>query len=158
MEVSQRGLDLIKRFEGLMLEAYQDVVGVWTIGYGHTSEAGPPKVTPGMEITEKEAEEILQDDLVNYEEAVEKAVSIAGAMARIVEIMQPMFEDWGEGHAWPDVLIEAMRIHAAACERDPAAAAALPTWLEQRATQRSWPLEREWIQNAYGEAGQGLGR
>jgi len=75
----------------------------------------------------------------------------AEAMARIVEIMQPMFEDWGEGHGWQAALIEAMRIHAAACERDPAAAAALPAWLERRAAQRSWPLERAWILEAYGE-------
>jgi lysozyme len=30
--ISQEGLDKIKGFEGLVLSAYQDVVGVWTIG------------------------------------------------------------------------------------------------------------------------------
>lgn len=76
MRISQRGLDLIKTFEGLELEAYQDIVGIWTIGYGHTSEAGPPKVVPGMEITEEEAEEILRNDVVPFERAVEKAVNV----------------------------------------------------------------------------------
>ncbi len=36
MRTSQRGLSLIKSFEGLRLQAYQDAVGVWTIGYGTT--------------------------------------------------------------------------------------------------------------------------
>ncbi|GGY38944.1 lysozyme [Parvularcula lutaonensis] len=84
MKISERGLELIKQFEGLELEAYQDIVGVWTIGYGHTSMAGPPEVVPGMEITEQEAEEILRRDLRQYEEAVERAVK--------VDITQNMFD------------------------------------------------------------------
>lgn len=84
MDISQRGLDLIKDFEGLELEAYQDIVGIWTIGYGHTSMAGPPEVVPGMEITEAEAEDILRRDLGQYEDAVERAVK--------VDITQNMFD------------------------------------------------------------------
>ena len=34
MKISDDGMALIKRFEGLRLQAYQDSVGVWTIGYG----------------------------------------------------------------------------------------------------------------------------
>jgi lysozyme len=84
MQISDRGLDLIKQFEGLELEAYQDIVGVWTIGYGHTSMAGPPEVVPGMEISEREATKILRRDLDQYENAVEKAVK--------VDITQNMFD------------------------------------------------------------------
>ncbi|NNU16265.1 lysozyme [Parvularcula sp. ZS-1/3] len=84
MDISNRGLNLIKEFEGLELEAYQDIVGVWTIGYGHTSMAGPPEVKPGMEITEAEASEILRRDLGQYENGVERAVK--------VEITQNMFD------------------------------------------------------------------
>lgn len=36
LKLSEFGLDLIKRFEGLRLQAYQCSAGVWTIGYGHT--------------------------------------------------------------------------------------------------------------------------
>ena len=50
--------DLIKRFEGLRLEAYRCAAGVWTIGWGHT--AG---VTAGMRITEAQAERLLDEDL-----------------------------------------------------------------------------------------------
>ena len=46
MRTSQRGLSLIKSFEGLRLKSYQDSVGVWTIGYGATRSIGP-----GMSIT-----------------------------------------------------------------------------------------------------------
>lgn len=38
MRTGKGGIDLIKRFEGLALEAYQDIAGIWTIGYGHTSD------------------------------------------------------------------------------------------------------------------------
>jgi GH24 family phage-related lysozyme (muramidase) len=49
---------LIRLFEGLRLKAYQDVVGVWTIGYGTT--AG---VHPGMVITRDQAEAMMQQDV-----------------------------------------------------------------------------------------------
>ncbi|MEM9809724.1 MAG: glycoside hydrolase family protein [Pseudomonadota bacterium] len=84
MQIGQNGVDLIKRWEGLELEAYQDVVGIWTIGYGHTDEAGPPEVTPGMVISEREAEDILRRDLGQYEDAVNRAVK--------VDITQDMFD------------------------------------------------------------------
>ncbi|MEM7740313.1 MAG: lysozyme, partial [Pseudomonadota bacterium] len=84
MRIGQNGLSLIKDFEGLELEAYQDIVGVWTIGYGHTDHAGPPEVTPGLTITADEAEDILRNDLGQYENAVTKAVK--------VDITQNMFD------------------------------------------------------------------
>lgn len=62
---NQAGIDLIKSFEGLRLTAYQDSVGVWTIGYGHTRGA-----VPGMEITAAEAEMYLRADLAAAEQAV----------------------------------------------------------------------------------------
>lgn len=76
MKTNKAGLDLIKSFEGLRLETYKCSAGVDTIGYGHTSAAGEPKVKPGMKITEKEAEEILARDLGKYEAAVSKAMTV----------------------------------------------------------------------------------
>ncbi|MCC2110947.1 MAG: lysozyme [Hyphomicrobiales bacterium] len=72
----QAGIDLIKRFEGLRLTAYLDAVGIRTIGYGHTSMAGSPRVTAGMTITEPQAEAILLNDLKKYEKAVRHAVEV----------------------------------------------------------------------------------
>jgi len=57
MKLNKAGLDLIKEFEGLRLQAYKDGGGVWTIGYGTTAQAGvgiAPKA--GMTITEAQAE------------------------------------------------------------------------------------------------------
>lgn len=66
MKTGQAGIDLIKRNEGCRLDAYQDIVGVWTIGYGDTLD-----VHPGMEITQAEAEEGLARRLANeFEPAV----------------------------------------------------------------------------------------
>lgn len=76
-QINSDGLLIIKSFEGLELRAYQDSVGVWTIGYGHTSMAGPPQVYPGMVITKAEAEEILRRDLRVFETGVQNALTIA---------------------------------------------------------------------------------
>jgi len=62
LNISQEGLDLIKKFEGCELTSYQDSVDVWTIGYGHTKG-----VEEGQEITQDEAEEMLASELDEYE-------------------------------------------------------------------------------------------
>lgn len=70
--ISQRGLDLIKKFEGLRLKAYRDSVGVWTIGYGHTG----PLISEGMTITERHANTLLQQDVSGAERAVNRLVQV----------------------------------------------------------------------------------
>lgn len=52
-KISEDCLYCLKKWEGLRLQAYQDVSGVWTIGYGHTGKAGKPTVIESMMITEK---------------------------------------------------------------------------------------------------------
>lgn len=76
MKTSDRGVALIKAHEGLRLQAYQDPVGVWTIGVGHTTAAGPPKVERGMKITEAGADAILRQDLAKFEGYVSSAVKV----------------------------------------------------------------------------------
>lgn len=75
MKTSKVGLALIKRWEGCRLTAYQDSVGVWTIGYGLTSAAGIVPVTKGMSITQAQAEEYLEIALGSYEAGVTKALT-----------------------------------------------------------------------------------
>ena len=58
MTISQKGIDLIKTFEGCKLFAYRDSVGIPTIGYGHIKD-----VKMGMSITQKQAEEFLKGDI-----------------------------------------------------------------------------------------------
>ena len=62
MQLSKTGIELLKHFEGCELKAYQDSVGVWTIGYGHTKG-----IYEGLEITQSEAEKMLVDELPEYE-------------------------------------------------------------------------------------------
>lgn len=64
--INQAGLDLIKQAEGLRLHSYQDSVGVWTIGFGHTGA----DVHPKQMISEPEAISLLKDDLLDAEEGV----------------------------------------------------------------------------------------
>ena len=73
MKISESGIELLKRFEGLELEAYQDIAGIWTIGYGHTGA----DVQPGMKISERDAEELLRRDLKPREQAVASATKVA---------------------------------------------------------------------------------
>ena len=77
MHMSQGGLDnLLKKFEGCKLKAYRCPAGILTIGYGHTSAAGDPDVHDGMTITQDEAESILKNDLVKYEQPVANMVKV----------------------------------------------------------------------------------
>jgi lysozyme len=73
LNFSDKCIDLIKRFEGLELEAYPDT-GTggepWTIGYGHTG----PDVFPGLKITELQAEQLLAKDLEKFEKCVNNSV------------------------------------------------------------------------------------
>jgi lysozyme len=70
LRTTKAGLDLIRGFENCHLKAYLCPAGVWTIGWGHTSEAGPPKVVPGMTITRQEADKIFAADVDRFENDV----------------------------------------------------------------------------------------
>ena len=65
LSISNNGLSLIKRFEGCRLTAYQDSIGIWTIGYGHTSG-----VSNGQTITQVHSDRYLKADCANAEKAV----------------------------------------------------------------------------------------
>jgi lysozyme len=70
MRITEEGLALIKRFEGFRSRAYRCSAGVWTIGYGHTSMAGAPEVTPDLEVSRADAEVILRRDVAKFAEGV----------------------------------------------------------------------------------------
>lgn len=70
-KISRNGLSLIKRWEGLRLNSYTDVAGVWTIGYGHTKTA-----RPNQTITETQAEALLLEDVAWAEEAINTYVTV----------------------------------------------------------------------------------
>lgn len=70
---SSGGLQLTKQFEGCELKAYQDQVGVWTIGYGHTGT----DVKKGLTITEDQASTLLAADVAWAVTCVNKSVKVA---------------------------------------------------------------------------------
>ena len=67
MKINEKGLELVKEFEGCRLTAYLDPVGIWTVGFGNTSHA-----KKGQKITQTQAEAWLKEDLKAAENAVEK--------------------------------------------------------------------------------------
>lgn len=58
MTINAAGLELIQDFESCRLEAYQDSIGRWTLGYGRTQG-----IIPGMTCTQQEADEWFEDDI-----------------------------------------------------------------------------------------------
>ena len=70
MKTSAEGISLIKKFEGCELYAYQCSANVWTIVYGHTKD-----VEPGMQITQEDAEQMLVDELHEYENYINEYVT-----------------------------------------------------------------------------------
>ena len=71
MKLGERGTEILKYFEGCKLTAYQDSVGVWTIGYGHTKG-----VYDGMTITQDQAEQMLLSELEEYEGYIKDMVTV----------------------------------------------------------------------------------
>jgi len=54
-------VDLIKQREGCRLVAYQDIVGIWTIGYGETLD-----VHAGMVWTQEQADEAIRRRVLQF--------------------------------------------------------------------------------------------
>lgn len=71
MRLSPEGEAFIKGFETLRLKAYDDGVGVWTIGWGHTKN-----VKPGDTCTEEQAQQWFLEDLEPAEEAIDDFVDV----------------------------------------------------------------------------------
>jgi lysozyme len=67
----RNGLSMIKKYEGCKLHAYADVVGVWTIGYGHTKG-----VKPGQTITQEQADTWLMEEYDQFEAGVKKLLHV----------------------------------------------------------------------------------
>ncbi|MEX0582236.1 MAG: lysozyme [Sneathiella sp.] len=70
-ELSSRGADFIKSFEGNRLTAYDDGTGVMTIGYGHTGD-----VKVGETITQAQADSYFMEDVKGAVAAVNSAVKV----------------------------------------------------------------------------------
>ncbi|MBN8290568.1 peptidoglycan-binding protein [Rhodobacter sp. NTK016B] len=75
MRTSERGIAFNERFEGVVLRAYRDPVGIWTIGAGLTAASGVVDPGPGMVITAEEASRLMAEALrTRYEPVVNRAM------------------------------------------------------------------------------------
>ncbi len=71
MKTSQKGIDLIKSFEGCKLSAYKCSAGVATIGFGSTFYPNKTPVKMGDKLkNSQEAEELLKLTLFEFEKNV----------------------------------------------------------------------------------------
>ena len=73
MKISNKGLGIIKQFEGCHLKPYRDPIGLWTVGWGHL--IGDGKTLPiewFRRFTQEEADELLKKDLIRFERGVER--------------------------------------------------------------------------------------
>jgi len=76
MKLSNNGIAFIKREEGERLNAYQDGVGVWTIGVGHTGTVDGKPIAKGMTITQSQSTKLLLSDLAWVESAINGNVKV----------------------------------------------------------------------------------
>lgn len=74
MKISQEGLKELSQREGIRTHAYRDTRGIWTIGIGHTSMAGPPDVHEGLVLGADECLSLFSKDILQYEETINKAI------------------------------------------------------------------------------------
>ncbi len=72
MQYSKQGLSLTESFESCRLTAYQDIKGIWTIGWGHTG----PEVVEGLVWTQNQADSQLIMDLQKAERMVNTCVTV----------------------------------------------------------------------------------
>ncbi len=77
LTISPNCLKLIKKWEGLYLDAYLNSVGIWTIGYGTTEYSDSKKVKQGDKVSIQQAKKFLQDKVDQVADEVNQLVKVA---------------------------------------------------------------------------------
>lgn len=76
-KISESGIRLIIGFEGIKLHAYDDGLGIWTIGIGTTVYPNGERVKRGDSCTEEQAREYLAHDLKKFEACVNQYARVS---------------------------------------------------------------------------------
>lgn len=97
MKISQSGIDLLKQFEGISLDAYQDAGGTWTIGYGQTYYEDGRPVQPGDHISLEQAYSLYANILPRYEEIVNKHIGTLELTQNQFDALVSFAYNLGEG-------------------------------------------------------------
>jgi lysozyme len=95
MKVSEKGLDLIKQFEGFKDYVYTCVSGNQTIGYGHVIDpklVALIKASPPM--TREKAEQLLKEDVRKAENAINSSVKVTLSQGQLDALVSLVY-NWG---------------------------------------------------------------
>ena len=96
MKTSEKGIQFIKQFEGFKSEPYLCSGGVATIGYGATFYANGKRVTlQDDSITEDEAEQLLRNTLVKFENIVKKRLTVSVSQNQFDALVSHTFNTGG---------------------------------------------------------------
>lgn len=100
MKISENCLSLIKECEGCSLHSYQDIAGIWTIGYGCTHDVGKSD-----KITQEEAESMLLAAALTTEAAVNMLVTVPLTQNQFDALVSFTY-NVGEGHLETSTLLK----------------------------------------------------
>ena len=75
-DISEKGYNMIKSFEGLSLKSYKDTGGVWTIGHGTIKYPSGVKVKQGDTCTKEQALEWLKNDCKWVDACLDKHIKV----------------------------------------------------------------------------------
>ncbi len=99
MRTSAAGRKAIAQREGNKLVAYLDSVGIWTVGVGHTTAAGPPAVKKGTKITAAQSDQILTRDLAAVEDSINNVVKVPLTQSQFDALVSLAFNIGGPAFA-----------------------------------------------------------
>lgn len=98
MQTSSQGIAQLELEEGVVLKAYRDAVGAWTIGGGLTAASGVVKPKAGMVITRAEADDLMRRALaLKYEPSVRSAMTTSAAAPKQNEFDAGILFHWNTG-------------------------------------------------------------
>lgn len=119
MKTSDKGKAIIKRHEGLRLQAYKCPAGVVTIGYGHTRNA-----FEGQKISERDAEVLLAYDVKTAEDVVNRYVKVELNQNQFDALVSFVF-NLGAGNFGKSTLLKVINKNP----NDPAITAQFQRWI-----------------------------
>ena len=123
MKTSQKGIDLIKQFEGCRLKAYLCPAGIATIGFGHTGSIASKPVALGMTISLNQAEILLKKDLEKFEKVISQAVKVALTQNQFDALVSFVY-NVGEGNFKESTLLRLINV------KDPKASEQFLVWVK----------------------------
>lgn len=125
------GLELIKQYQGLSLEKYQDADGLWIVGYGHLIRDQERFDGP---ITLTQAEQLFQQDVEYYHQVLHRCMKVPLNQHQSDALMSLAFSLGPEAVQQSTIVREMNQGHMAD---------ALALWQQQGASQTSLATQRQ---------------